>query len=133
MACAALAVLDTVVGCQTHRKDGAEDFAEHGITITFVAACQFFCAAQRHNTAAGFLVDVGKNFCSVCARMAVGIQTPAVRNWLLGFSVHLELTAGDDTCRCIEEERIWFSRHGNSNWVCAQHGFLAECRNNDGF
>lgn len=47
MACAALAVLDTVVGCQTHRKDGAEDFAEHGITITFVAACQFFCAGPE--------------------------------------------------------------------------------------
>ena len=98
-----------------------------------MAGCLGACAAQRKDSAAGLVDNVGKNAGRFIAGMALLVQRPAFRDRVAPLRVDLQLSSRNHRGRRVKGEGNRVRRHRERNGVRAQHSLLAECRHQDGF
>ena len=117
----------------THGKDGAENLAEHSITVTLMTSVYLFITTKWHDSAALLGNNIGKYIRGICAFLTICSQSPALWKWFSHLIIHFQFSSGNYCCGAIKKEWIRFCRHCHCNGIGTKHCFSSKGRYHDCF
>ena len=115
-----------VVGGSTAGEDRGCDLAEHSKAVALVARGKLTGAAERQDSAAGLVDDIGKNSVRFVAVVSVFINRQYYRETVSSLHVNLKLASRDNRRCRIEAEIDGVCRHCKSDGVRTKHSLLTK-------